>query len=325
MYSKNVLVSAIALMSISLTGCQTIHSDRTLSSEDGSRQVNQASWKKSGEVFTIPDDSMLQDDESRIIFFRVTDVNNPLSVVNINIGADKDFQVSLQEDHYSEVITCNGEQTIQAEVLDNQSGEILSNSASYDFDPQTTAYMQVTLLQMGTAIIEPVSDQAVSLLDASTRQTHQISRALSECKLSNQIIEQEPIEASPQNKNFQDKNIKIQNPTQFNVLFDFDSKAVRNSNYPELEGMANFIQSYPKMNIVLEGHTDSKGPESYNLRLSQSRANMVKDALVKNYGLEAMRLSVIGYGETMPIDTNDTVQGRQNNRRVVAVVTQVNN
>jgi outer membrane protein OmpA-like peptidoglycan-associated protein len=82
--------------------------------------------------------------------------------------------------------------------------------------------------------------------------------------------------------------------------------------------MANFIKSYPKMAVTLEGHTDNKGAERYNLKLSQSRASIVKDILVNHYGIQAIRLSSVGYGESMPIDTNNTGRDRQNNRRVVA-------
>ena len=72
----------------------------------------------------------------------------------------------------------------------------------------------------------------------------------------------------------------------------------------------------------MEGHTDSRGSESYNLQLSQKRANTVKNILVDKYGMQPSRLRAVGYGEAMPIDINDTEEGRQNNRRVVATVSE---
>lgn len=85
--------------------------------------------------------------------------------------------------------------------------------------------------------------------------------------------------------------------------------------------MADFIRTRPtNNNIILEGHTDSKGSESYNSKLSQARANTAKDILVNRYGVDSMKLNPMGYGESRPVDTNNTEQGRQNNRRVVATV-----
>lgn len=325
MLDKIFLISSTIFMTTSLIGCQTIKSDHSVSRDDGVRKVNQVSWDKSGDIFTIPDDKALQKNESRVVFFRTTDINEPRGVVNIGIGSDKDFQVSLQEDHYSDVIICDGEEAIQVKFLDNQTGKVLSETKYYNFHPQTTTYLQIALSQNINPIIEKISDKDVSLLDGSVRQTHQISRALSACKMSSQIVLQESIKASVQDQNLQYDNLNIQNPVRFNVFFDFDSKDVKKINYSELDAIASFIQSYPKTNLVLEGHTDSTGPKNYNLKLSQSRVNSVKGILVNRYGLEAMRLNVISYGETMPIDTNDTVQGRQKNRRVVAVIKQVKN
>jgi outer membrane protein OmpA-like peptidoglycan-associated protein len=116
------------------------------------------------------------------------------------------------------------------------------------------------------------------------------------------------------------ENTPIRNERQFTVLFDFDSTQITNETFGELGLMADFIQTRQTNDIVLEGHTDSKGSENYNLRLSQDRANVAKDILVNRYGIDSMKLRPIGYGESRPVDTNNTDQGRQNNRRVVATV-----
>jgi OmpA-OmpF porin, OOP family len=71
---------------------------------------------------------------------------------------------------------------------------------------------------------------------------------------------------------------------------------------------------------VLEGHTDSVGSDSYNLKLSQERAEAVQDFLLKN-GLAAASLTARGLGESYPVATNDTAAGRQQNRRVQIIVT----
>jgi len=67
--------------------------------------------------------------------------------------------------------------------------------------------------------------------------------------------------------------------------------------------------------VRIAGHTDSRGSDEYNQRLSEARAKSVYEYLISQ-GISADRLSYIGYGESRPIDTNDTEEGRQNNRRV---------
>ena len=73
--------------------------------------------------------------------------------------------------------------------------------------------------------------------------------------------------------------------------------------------------AYPDTDVDVEGHTDSVGPDAYNLALSERRANSVKRYLTQQ-GVPGERMTPVGYGETIPIDTNDTEEGRSNNRRV---------
>ena len=325
MDSRTVLLSTATFAAISLVGCQTIKSDPILSTSDTSQQIKPVTWEKSGEVFHQPSNANLAANESRVVFFRDSNDSDPLSNINIGIGPDNIFQVSLQDGHYSNNIICSGSQIINAGVLNKESGEVISHSKNYQLIPQTTTYLQVGLSKASRPVIQQIpADKALVLLNQSTRQTHQISRVSSDCTSSISApiptLLQEPIAATTV-----DKPIEIKNPDQFNVLFDFDSAGIKSNHSAVLEGMANFIQSYPKVAVNLEGHTDNKGSESYNQNLSQSRSNIVKSILVDQYGIEAIRLSAIGYGEARPVDTNNTEQGRQNNRRVVAIVSKGNN
>ncbi len=72
--------------------------------------------------------------------------------------------------------------------------------------------------------------------------------------------------------------------------------------------------------MVIEGHSDSTGPTAFNQKLSQERAESVRDHLVEYFNISPARIQAIGYGESRPIASNDTAEGRQENRRVVAVV-----
>jgi len=104
------------------------------------------------------------------------------------------------------------------------------------------------------------------------------------------------------------------------VEFDFDKDAVRPEYHSHIEEVANFLKAYQGKDAVLEGHTDSEGSDEYNLDLSKRRAESVKKVLVDIFGIDAARISTDGYGESQPVATNETVEGRQENRRVVAVI-----
>ena len=79
--------------------------------------------------------------------------------------------------------------------------------------------------------------------------------------------------------------------------------------------VVDFLKTNAKVSIEIAGHTDSKGSDDYNLNLSQGRSQSVVDYLASQ-GIDKTRLQAHGYGETKPIDTNDTDEGRANNRRV---------
>lgn len=104
------------------------------------------------------------------------------------------------------------------------------------------------------------------------------------------------------------------------VEFDFDSSDARPEHRPEVKRVADFMDSYPKTSVTMEGHTDSTGDANYNQGLSERRAKTIADMLVNEFGIESGRVSARGYGESKPIATNETQEGRQKNRRVVGVV-----
>ena len=101
--------------------------------------------------------------------------------------------------------------------------------------------------------------------------------------------------------------------------FDFDSAVIKPGAEDEIARIAAVLIKYPQTNISIEGHTDSKGAEEYNMELSKSRAEAVKASLIGR-GLTSSRLQTIGFGESKPVATNDTEAGRQQNRRVRIVI-----
>ena len=109
------------------------------------------------------------------------------------------------------------------------------------------------------------------------------------------------------------------------LLFDFDSAELRPESIEELERLVKFMGDVPFATALVEGHTDSKGTEEYNLKLSDRRAKAVFDYLTSR-GVDPARLSSIGHGESKPIapneiDGKDNPEGRQLNRRVMLIRT----
>jgi OOP family OmpA-OmpF porin len=104
------------------------------------------------------------------------------------------------------------------------------------------------------------------------------------------------------------------------VNFGFDSTEVQEQYFSDLSELAEFLKRFSDLQVDVEGHTDSVGPEDYNMGLSQRRAEAVVDVLVNQYGIERSRLEPKGYGETRPVADNGTEEGRAENRRVMATL-----
>lgn len=99
------------------------------------------------------------------------------------------------------------------------------------------------------------------------------------------------------------------------ILFDVDKADVRPASRDNLAKLAKILNKYPDTNILIEGHTDSTGAGDYNLRLSRDRAGSVAFYMA-TLEVGSSRFTTMGYGKTQPIATNDTPEGRQQNRRV---------
>jgi len=100
-----------------------------------------------------------------------------------------------------------------------------------------------------------------------------------------------------------------------NVFFDFDKYNLRNESFVELDRVVQLLKENPGIEIEMSAHTDSKGADDYNYRLSDDRARSVREYIVSK-GIDEKRIVSQGYGETKPVSTNETEEGRQLNRRV---------
>lgn len=104
------------------------------------------------------------------------------------------------------------------------------------------------------------------------------------------------------------------------VLFGFDKSDLTTEATNNLNSLIDILNKYPDTDIVIQGHTDNKGSDSYNHALSERRATAVSSYLKSN-NISASRVSTVGYGETAPKYSNDTENGRANNRRVEFLIT----
>ena len=104
------------------------------------------------------------------------------------------------------------------------------------------------------------------------------------------------------------------------VHFAFDKATIRKSDEKELRKAIAFIKKYPGYKVKLEGHTDSVGTEEYNLRLSDRRAEAVKNYLIKAGAVGKESITSVGYGETKPVASNKTKAGRAKNRRTEILI-----
>jgi OOP family OmpA-OmpF porin len=104
------------------------------------------------------------------------------------------------------------------------------------------------------------------------------------------------------------------------VYFDFDQSEVKPEFFDEIKEVTDFMAQYPDVIIELEGHTDSRGTDAYNLALSERRAAAVRQVMMSRFGMVGSRISSRGFGESRPVASNETESGRAENRRVMTVI-----
>ena len=186
MRNKNIFLSAALFVTIGLTGCQTIKESQNAFVPKSKLKTD---WTKNHKPFEVMPDNSLKKLESRIIFFRPSRDDSQSSHINpkninIGVGSNNAFQVSLTNGHYSDLVVCNGLQLVQARILNKENGKVTSYSKNYEFIPQTTTYLQVASSEVGSPVIQKIpANEALLLLSKSTHQHHQISRVLSDCHI----------------------------------------------------------------------------------------------------------------------------------------------
>ncbi len=110
----------------------------------------------------------------------------------------------------------------------------------------------------------------------------------------------------------------------YGVEFEFNSAKLKPESCPVLDDAARILTMHPEIDVEVQGHTDDIGSDAYNLKLSQKRAESVRQYLIDVHMIEPVRLIPVGYGERKPIADNTTEQGRQKNRRVEFLILREN-
>jgi outer membrane protein OmpA-like peptidoglycan-associated protein len=127
-----------------------------------------------------------------------------------------------------------------------------------------------------------------------------------------------PTEAGPASNQgcpVSEEVIKKVNYAAENILFATNKYVLLSKSFKGLDEVAQILNDDPQLKISIEGHTDNVGKDAFNQKLSENRANAVKNYLVKK-GVDASRITVTGFGETVPVADNKTAAGRKQNRRV---------
>lgn len=105
------------------------------------------------------------------------------------------------------------------------------------------------------------------------------------------------------------------------VQFDFDQSVVKPEFFEDIRRVADFLAANDDVVAVVEGHTDSAGSDEYNQGLSERRAAAVRQVLIERFGVSAARVTSVGFGESRPVTSNASAEGRAQNRRVVGAMT----
>ncbi len=102
----------------------------------------------------------------------------------------------------------------------------------------------------------------------------------------------------------------------YGIYFDFDKSEVKPESDPTLGQISKLLSENPSLNLYVVGHTDNVGDFKYNMKLSKTRAEAVVSTLVSKYKIDKNRLTAAGVGPLSPVTSNDTEEGKAQNRRV---------
>jgi OOP family OmpA-OmpF porin len=221
-----------------------------------------------------------------------------------------------QAAQYASVQLREAQQTLaQAEQDWEEEGDRQETShQAYLVEQQAGIAVAVAQQKAAEAQAQQLAEQRDQVrLSARTREAEQAHLDAEAAKARTQQLEQE---LAALNAKKTDRGLVMTlDPT----LFEFNKTTLKPGAMNNLYPLVTFLREHPERYVLVEGHTDSIGSESYNLDLSQRRADAVRDFLMRN-GVKPEQLTTRGYGKSFPIASNDTEAGRLQNRRVEIVI-----
>lgn len=282
------------------------------------KRVGNVVWHKYSDIdATELANKSVPEDSTSLFFIRRSD-DDP-EETSANIAVNDRFQVSLQPGNYTQVYSCVGTNRISAEVTGRKINDLLQSAKSYNLAGGGTYFFYVDVDNQGQSHIQQITKKsALDVLDSKHYQSHQISRVVPDCPIIETPLIVQPLIQQP----MAEATSVLREPAriELQVLFDNDKAIIKPEYFSEVATVADFMKQYANSVAVIEGHTDNHAGDDYNQQLSERRAAAIEQMLIRKYGIDANRIRSIGYGESRPIASNDTAEGRQQNRRVIAVV-----
>ncbi|QOJ23982.1 MAG: OmpA family protein [Gammaproteobacteria bacterium] len=192
-------------------------------------------------------------------------------------------------------------------ALNKRESEITVNHLAYMASQQVAIAQEIAKAKVAEAAIKNASvARDRILLNARTAEAEEAKKQAAEAKRQLEELKAKKT----------DRGLVI---TLQDVLFRTNMAQLELDGLRTVHKLADFLKQYPERNVLIEGHTDSTGSDSYNQMLSERRAQAVRMALLDS-GISSDRIAARGYGESFPVVSNDTAEHRQLNRRVEIIL-----
>lgn len=316
---KNKLIKLSSLSAFTL-----LLSPSALSAPDDTavQSVDHVSWHK---LLEIDPKTLLNQPipENMVSLYFIRQMDQDNTQTSANIAINDHYQTSLQPGGFTQVYACMGKNKISIVTTAHKTNDLLQNAIAVNLPTNQSYFFYIDVAENSRVTLSQVNaDTAKNLLKNKKYQHHQISRVVPSCtnvvRVTPPVTPPAKTPAEPAVIPVLQEKVSIE----MKILFDSDKTIIKPQYFNEVAEVANFMKKYGNTVALIEGHTDSSASNSYNKKLSERRALAVKKLLITQYGIAPTRLNAIGYGEARPIATNETLIGRQQNRRVIAVVEQ---
>lgn len=212
-----------------------------------------------------------------------------------------------------------------------KAGEAVENANHFQKNGNSSAYVEK---QADIALLSVKIARKTAELKASQDEVRQISEELR--ALEDSLLQKETNRRESERKamsaeeflrnlyNFEAEKTDRGWVIRFkNISFDSERASLTSRAEQPVNELTDFLLQFPERNIIIEGHTDNTGSESFNQKLSQQRADVIRDALIAR-GISDSRIMSIGFGEAYPVASNKTETGRRENRRVEVFISDIN-